>query len=419
MQKILPKEAEKYAKQNHRRRIWRKAVRVMACVVVFCTTYALILPAITMEKSPCDLEEHTHGESCYEKVTPEGAGTLTCTYESLGVHAHTQDCYNSENVLICGQADYLIHEHNDDCVDENGTIVCQIPEVSAHEHSDACYSVVEAEPAEDIHVHSDGCYTTQRGELICQLAETDGHTHEQSCFTQGELICQLTEEEDHTHGTDCYESLLTCELSEEPAHQHTDECYEMVSVLICELEEGAILTASTDTTEPERKLICTEPVAQVHTHGDSCYVSAEEDPLTCTLPEDENHTHSAICYGTWVLICGKEEHTHTSECGILTDEERTQVQQVIALIDAMPSSEEIDAKLMEYEDSGDLTGQDVYFSEISAQVCEIHNQYELLTDGQKACVTNADKLLALEYTASDKSISVTGQLKPSAMVCAT
>ena len=31
---------------------WRKVVSVLAMVVVFCTTYALILPAITMEREP-------------------------------------------------------------------------------------------------------------------------------------------------------------------------------------------------------------------------------------------------------------------------------------------------------------------------------------------------------------------------------
>ena len=52
MRKILLKEAEKYVKQNSRQRVWRKFVRVMACIVVFCTTYALILPAITMRTYP-------------------------------------------------------------------------------------------------------------------------------------------------------------------------------------------------------------------------------------------------------------------------------------------------------------------------------------------------------------------------------
>ena len=189
-----------------------------------------------------------------------------------------------------------VHTHSDDCYGtERGALVCQLTETEGHSHGQSCFT---------------------QGALVCQMTETEGHTHGTACYgmEQGVLICQLTETEGHTHGTACYESLLTCELSEEPAHQHTDACYEMLSVLICGQEDGAILTESTDTTEPERELICTEPVAQVHTHGDSCYVSTEEDPLTCTLPEDENHTHSAICYGTWELICGKEEHTHDLVC---------------------------------------------------------------------------------------------------------
>ena len=141
--KLLP-EAEQYAKQNHQRRIWRKFVRFMACIVVFCTTYALILPAITMEKK-CELEEHTHSEICYSKITTELISELTCAYESLDVHVHTQDCYDGENLQVCGSADYLVHEHDASCTDATGAIVCQLPEVKEHEHSDDCYQPVETE----------------------------------------------------------------------------------------------------------------------------------------------------------------------------------------------------------------------------------------------------------------------------------
>lgn len=40
---------QNYLKVNKNRSIWRKLVRVMACIVVFCTTYALILPVITLD----------------------------------------------------------------------------------------------------------------------------------------------------------------------------------------------------------------------------------------------------------------------------------------------------------------------------------------------------------------------------------
>ncbi len=45
-------EAEKYSKAHRRRKRWRRAVTVLAAIVVFCTTYALILPAVTMENEP-------------------------------------------------------------------------------------------------------------------------------------------------------------------------------------------------------------------------------------------------------------------------------------------------------------------------------------------------------------------------------
>ena len=51
-------------RQTRRRRI----VTSLACVVVFCTVYALILPAITMEKGACEIPEHTHTRECYSQV---------------------------------------------------------------------------------------------------------------------------------------------------------------------------------------------------------------------------------------------------------------------------------------------------------------------------------------------------------------
>ena len=47
---------------------WKKIVSTLAAVTVFCTTYALILPAITVNSNTyCGLEEHEHTEACYTK----------------------------------------------------------------------------------------------------------------------------------------------------------------------------------------------------------------------------------------------------------------------------------------------------------------------------------------------------------------
>ena len=77
--RFLSRAAEFLAAQRRRKR-WVKVVSAMAAVVVFCTTYALILPAITMEKDPvCGLEEHQHDETCYAPGTPVIQRELVCT----------------------------------------------------------------------------------------------------------------------------------------------------------------------------------------------------------------------------------------------------------------------------------------------------------------------------------------------------
>ncbi len=53
---------------------WQKAARILAIIVVFCTTYMLILPAITVEKETyCGItdESHIHSEGCYIMPKPE------------------------------------------------------------------------------------------------------------------------------------------------------------------------------------------------------------------------------------------------------------------------------------------------------------------------------------------------------------
>jgi len=46
---VIIKDAEKYQKAHKRKSIWYRVLSVLSAITVFCTTYALILPAITME----------------------------------------------------------------------------------------------------------------------------------------------------------------------------------------------------------------------------------------------------------------------------------------------------------------------------------------------------------------------------------
>ena len=73
-------------KDKVRLRRWKKRLLCLSCVVVFCTVYALILPALTLErKTVCGQKEHSHTEACYSEE-----GQITC---GMAEHAHTETCY--------------------------------------------------------------------------------------------------------------------------------------------------------------------------------------------------------------------------------------------------------------------------------------------------------------------------------------
>ena len=109
-------------------------------IVVFTTTYALILPAISIDRRTAAVAPG---------IDPSQARHLSCTYN---VHRHNDSCYidvpvldaegkntgRKEKRLICDQVEYVVHEHNADCY-ENGNLVCPLPEIKAHVHDQKCY----------------------------------------------------------------------------------------------------------------------------------------------------------------------------------------------------------------------------------------------------------------------------------------
>ena len=333
--------AKKYTKAHQRKKRWYRVVTCLAAVVVFCTTYALILPAITLEKK-CEIPEHTHTEACYTKVTTQEKRNLAC-----GVDADT-----------------VIHHHDSSCYDENGNLWCLLPEVSAHVHGEDCYTVPTIEPP---HVHTAECYARERGELICTEStepvhlhteecysesrnltcgqeESSGHSHGEGCYDEnGELICTLEESAGHCHDDACYTITreTSCGMAEEPAHQHSDECYQWTETLICGLsdqpvemespepvltcgrEEILLHEHTADCYNENGALTCGKIQVLEHQHTDACFETVEEpvdtEALTCALPEDENHTHGPLCHGTWELTCGMEEHVHGENCVVDED----------------------------------------------------------------------------------------------------
>ena len=113
---------------------WVRSVIALSCVVIFITTYVLIMPAVTLSgAASCGQEEHTHTGDCYETETE-----LTCDKEE---HTHSEDCYDEEGNLICGMEE---HVHDDGCYTTHEVLVCGKEE---HTHTDDCYPHMTTEEA--------------------------------------------------------------------------------------------------------------------------------------------------------------------------------------------------------------------------------------------------------------------------------
>ena len=210
--------AAKLNKEHIRRKRWYQAVTCLAAAVVFCTTYALVLPAITLERSlTCGLEEHIHTEACYTVPDNPAAaqtahshtdacytiqrGELTCTTEQSEGHTHSEGCYGEITTYACGLAESEGHRHSFACYDETFTLACSTPASVGHSHTDACKETATA--------------------LTCNLAEIDGHQHDDACYAQERVLtCDLIELSESSM-VESAEPVLTCGLEE---HTHDDSC---------------------------------------------------------------------------------------------------------------------------------------------------------------------------------------------------
>ncbi len=289
------KASELLARRRHHHTRW-KVVCALACIVAFCTNYALMRPVITLGKtSYCGKMEHIHTEECYIKAeagsqTVPAGGSENAALLQAKPHTHSESCYavpKSEQV---------------------------------HTHTDACYTLERGElictkSTEGIHTHTEACYT-ETPVLACETPESNGHAHNSGCFdAEGGLICGYENSDGHRHEPECYDtkSELTCLLSEAP-HQHTEECYAQNKVLTCALPtEPAEPELICGELEESDVLTCEIPEGYgSHTHGEGCF--DENGTQICPLTESEGHQHSSICYGTWEQICNLEAHTHTLAC---------------------------------------------------------------------------------------------------------
>lgn len=240
MKTSIEEKALGYTQQGLKKKHWHRIVTTLAVCVVFCTTYALILPAITLhnEGPMCGMEEHVHDEACYKIASDM---IFACTEE---LHQHDEACYSDDGILLCGMSDFFIHSHEESCFNEQGDLICMLAEAEEHIHSEDCYVEVAN------HEHTEACFSSVPGDLVC---EDETHEHTDACYAWTEELICMTETVTEP----------ICGIKELVLHTHSDACFDETGNVICGMTE---LLRHTHT-EACKNLIC---AYAEHTHDDNC-----------------------------------------------------------------------------------------------------------------------------------------------------
>lgn len=128
---MMPNPADGYNERHIRKMKWRRIVTILSCIVVFCTAYALIMPAVTMSRdTACGKEEHTHTEACYDEN-----GALICGREE---HTHTDACLLAVRELTYedGQLTICLRVESMDPLPEDLTLSVEEPQAAVQSAAD-------------------------------------------------------------------------------------------------------------------------------------------------------------------------------------------------------------------------------------------------------------------------------------------
>ncbi len=167
------------------------------------------------DEEPTEQEEPEESEGQEEDEEPEEGDEAEETDE-LG--DPEEDNETQDGLPLCGLEE---HTHGEGCYDEEGLLICEFAE---HLHDESCFDASDEEPAEQEEPEeSGGPEEDEEPEEDEQTEETDesGDPEEDNETQDGLPLCGL---EEHAHDEGCYdkEGLLICGLAE---HMHDEGCF--------------------------------------------------------------------------------------------------------------------------------------------------------------------------------------------------
>ncbi|MBR2258760.1 MAG: VWA domain-containing protein [Blautia sp.] len=296
----------------YRKKPWNRGVTAIAAVIVFITTYLLILPAITMTKDiVCGKEEHIHNDQCYETTYQR---VLNCPYTQMG-----------DGVII-------LHKHDENCYDTEGKLICPLQETEEHVHTAACYGVEEQDlfgstavedgfgagisfaPADEGFGASEGTDLFSSSAAVpplCGMAELVPHTHTEECYDfYGNLICGKPEVIVHQHGEECFsfvpdKRVLICGKEE---HVHDDSCYASKNEELPE-EVGAVEDLFTGETAEENAVVVIDEIGAADDFAaapEDMFGSETEEEIAGIIPEDSDNNEGSHSLAFFIGAGGEE-----------------------------------------------------------------------------------------------------------------
>ena len=201
MDKELHRQAHDLNVNRKHRKSWQTFVKMLALCVVFCTSYVLVLPAITPQQQPiCGQEGHVHSTECYSQ--PQAIlENCAIPAEALVLHQHSGLCFNEAGELICPLAEKSLHTHDESCYTDTLELTCPLEEIlddgaMEHIHTEDC--LVKAEPVllcgMQEHHHEPGCYPKEEAPVVDDkyLCGIGVHSHGDRCRDEsGNLVCSI------------------------------------------------------------------------------------------------------------------------------------------------------------------------------------------------------------------------------------
>ena len=445
---LLSRAVELISEQRKKRR-WAKVFSSMAAVVVFCTTYALILPAITLEADPvCGMEAHTHGAECYETQTIEAEPVMQCASEGMEPHTHGVECYLDEEMteLVCPLEENAPHVCGEMCTAAEGdsyqkeVLICVLPE---HTHDTTCYPevpeealdssepeepllpadpVADLETAEDweetfAHVTLSGTY----GQDVLAIADTQvGYRESKQNY--------ILDEDGTVRGYTRYGQwrdapygnwniafaafCLTYAQVPEEVFPQAEDGREWIAVL---QQRGIYRTPDSYTPRPgdlvffEQEdlddVVRTALVRTQNLDGSITIIEGDSQENDVCLNELVLTNSRILGYG---LLAGEDgssgglpETEISGEAAVeeapLTPSLSEEVEEVIAMIDLLPDSASVEETLISCEEAEDWDGYEAVFYEVAIAGRGAYEAYASLTEEEQALVTNFEKLQELEW----------------------